>query len=369
MKKSNVGVILIVAVLLAFICGSLGAYVIMQSVPTATNTIIPASRGSVVYSEDNSIAAGVSKVYDAVVVVEGFSNNMLASTGTGFIYKQANNHTFYIMTNHHVINGMESVKVILSDTTVVDATVRGSEAYSDIAVLSISSDKVKSVAVLGDSSKLHVGDTLFAVGSPEGADYAGTVTKGILSGKDRLVAVALSNNSASDYYMKVLQTDTAINPGNSGGPLCNINGEVIGITNMKLVDSTVEGMGFAIPIEDALLYAGTLEKGESIIRPYFGIGMLDLTNSYVLWQNGIVIPDDIESGVVITVIAEKSPAEDAGLKKGDVILSIAGKKIASVAEFRYELYKHQVGESLEIEYYRNKKVKKAKVKLSENKNQ
>ena len=366
MKKSNVGVILIVAVLLSFICGSLGAYIIMESASTTTNTVVGVSRGSVTYSEDNSIAEGVARVYDSVVVVEGFSNNTLASTGTGFIYKQAKN-TFYIMTNHHVITGVEKVKVILSDNTEVDAVVKGSEAYSDIAVLSITTDKVKMVATLGNSSKLNVGDTLFTVGSPEGATYAGTVTKGILSGKDRLVEVALSNNASSDYYMRVLQTDAAINPGNSGGPICNINGEVIGITNMKLVDSTVEGMGFAIPIEDALLYAEKLEKGESVVRPYFGIGMLDLSDGFSLWQSGIVLPESIKEGVAVTQVAENSPASKSGIKKGDIILSLASKKIKSIAEFRYELYKHEVGEEVEVEYYRNGKVKKAKVKLSENK--
>ena len=366
MKKNNVGVILIVSVLISFVCGALGAYIIMQN-STPTNAIVGVSKGSVNYAEDNSIATSVSRIYDAVVVVEGFSKNTLSSTGTGFIYKSLGNNTFYIMTNHHVINGVEKVKVILSDQTEVDAQIKGSEAYSDIAVLSIKSDKVKSVAVLGDTSKLNVGDTLFTVGSPEGADYAGSVTKGILSGKDRLVAVALTNNSTSDYYMKVLQTDAAINPGNSGGPICNINGEVIGITNMKLVDSTVEGMGFAIPIEDALLYAETLEKGQNIVRPYFGIGMSDLSNSFSLWQSGIMIPDDVTQGVVVIQVAEHSPASNAGIQKGDIVLSLEGVKIKSIAEFRYQLYRHKVGEEVEVEYYRNGKIKKVKVKLVENK--
>ncbi len=365
MKKSNVGVVLIISVLLSFICGCLGAYVLMYNIPT-TNTIVGVSHGSILYNEDNSIAAGVSQVYDSVVVVEGFSNDSLVSTGTGFIYKQEGD-TFYIMTNHHVISGVDKVSVILSDSTEVDAVVKGSEVYSDIAVLAISSDKVKAVAVLGDSSKLNVGDTLFTVGSPEGSTYAGTVTKGILSGKDRLVEVALTSTSSSDYYMKVLQTDAAINPGNSGGPLCNINGEVIGITNMKLVDSTVEGMGFAIPIEDALLYSEILEKGKNVVRPYFGIGMLDLDNSYYLWQSGITVPSNIKEGVVITQVAENSPAAAAGLKKGDIILSLGGTKITSIAEFRYQLYKHKVGEEVEVEYYRGKKVNKVKVSLTENK--
>ncbi len=361
MKKGNVGIILILVVLISFICGSVGSYLILGTTDNGIPTVI--RNNSIVLGEQSSIAEGVRTVYDSTVVVEGFKKGSLISTGTGFIYKKDNENA-YIMTNHHVISGTETVRVILSDKTEIEATVKGSEAYSDIGVLAIAANKVKAVATIGDSKKLRVGDSLFTVGSPEGADYAGTVTKGILSGKDRLVAVALSNNNASDYYMKVLQTDAAINPGNSGGPICNINGEVIGITNMKLVDSKVEGIGFAIPIEDALFYAATLEKGENVSRPYFGIGMLDVGNSYYLWQNGIRIPSDVEEGIVILEVADHSPASEANLKKGDIIISLGGEKVSSIAEFRYVLYKHQSGEEVEVEYIRNSKLKSTKVKLT-----
>lgn len=364
-KNNNIGLILILSIVISFICGVLGSYAILKMYPN-TNTGITSNHSGVILTEADSISSGVESVYDSVVVVEGLKQETLVSTGTGFIYKESNG-TFYIMTNHHVINGVEKVKVILSDNTEIDAQIKGSEAYSDIAVLAISSNKVKHIAVLGDSSKLKVGDTLFTVGSPEGANYAGTVTKGILSGKDRLVAVALANTNTSDYYMKVLQTDAAINPGNSGGPICNINGEVIGITNMKLVDATVEGMGFAIPIEDALFYAATLEKGENVVRPYFGIGMLDITDSYYLWQNGIALPDNVEHGIVVLEVADNSPASSAKLEKGDIITALGGEEIHSIAEFRYELYKHSVNEEVSVKYIRKGKEKTVKVKLTENK--
>lgn len=368
MKKNNIGIILIISVLISFISGALGSIIIYKNDNPTTGSSIIKNKTGVILSEGDSISKGVEAIYDAVVVVEGFSGNQLTSTGTGFIYKEANDKA-YIMTNHHVINGVEEVKVIMSDNSVVDAKIIGSEAYSDIGVLSIDASKAKDISIIGDSTKLKVGDTLFTVGSPEGADYAGTVTKGVLSGKDRLVAVALSNNAASDYYMKVLQTDAAINPGNSGGPICNINGEVIGITNMKLVDATVEGIGFAIPIEDALLYASTLEKGQEVVRPYIGIGMLDITDEYVLWQNGITINEKIKSGIAVLEVAKNSPAEKAKLKKGDIIISIGGEKIKSIAEFRYQLYKYSPKEKVEIEYFRKNKVKKVEITLSENKNQ
>ena len=364
MQKNNVGVVLILSIFISFIMGALGSFIVLGSNNDGGNTIVV--HNGVALDEKDSISKGVETIYDAVVVVEGINNNQLASTGTGFIYKK-NNGKAYIMTNHHVIGGVTSVKVILSDGSVVDAKVVGSEAYSDIAVLEITASDDLSVAIIGDSSKLNVGDTLFTVGAPEGADYAGTVTKGILSGKDRLVAVNLSNTNTSDYYMKVLQTDAAINPGNSGGPICNINGEVIGITNLKLVDSTVEGMGFAIPIEDALIHAASLEKGEGLVRPYIGIGMLDVSDSLNLYKSGIMLDEDINSGVVVIEVADGSPAKVAKLKKGDIIISLGEEDIKNMAEFRYELYKYKPGQEIKVHYIRNNKVKSVLVKLAENK--
>ena len=364
MKKSNAGIVIVIAVLVSFICGGIGAYIMVNF--NSFDKVVTTSTGTTIkLSETDSISESVKKIFDSVVVIEGITNKQLVSTGTGFVYKKTNK-TSYIMTNHHVISGVENVKIVLSNGSEVDAKVVGSEAYSDIAVLSVDNSKVLSVATLGNSEKMTVGDTVFTVGSPEGKDYAGTVTKGILSGKDRLVAVALSNSSTSDYYMKVIQTDAAINPGNSGGPICNINGEVIGITNMKLVDNSVEGMGFAIPIEDALYYAYMLEKGSNIVRPYFGIGMLDIADSYYLWQNGINIPKDVTDGVVISEVANNSPASRAGLKKGDIIISLAGENIKSLAEFRYQLYKHNVGEEVVVKYIRDGKVRDVNVKLTKN---
>lgn len=366
MNKNNNGVIIIVSILISFICGGIGAFVLVNY--NDSNRVIVTNTGSTIkLSEENSISESVKKVYDSVVVIEGFKNKQLASTGTGFVYKQTDKKA-YVMTNHHVVNGCDSVKLILSNNKEIDAVVVGSEAYSDIAVLSVDAKSILSVAVLGDSSKTLVGDTVFTVGSPEGVEYAGTVTKGILSGKDRLVAVALANSQVSDYYMKVLQTDAAINPGNSGGPICNTNGEVIGITNMKLVDSSVEGMGFAIPIEDALYYGAILEKGSNIERPYVGIGMLDIGDSFYLWQNGITIPDKVTSGVVISSVSDNSPAKAAGLKKGDIIIKLGDHDIKSLAEFRYELYKYKVGDEVKVKYIRNGKNSETTIKLSKNNN-
>ena len=135
------------------------------------------------------------------------------------------------------------------------------------------------------------------------------------------------------------------------------------LTNMKLVDDTVEGMGFAIPIEDALKVADILEKEGKVTRPYIGISMLDLTNSFYLWQAGILLPDDIHEGVAIYKVENNSPAKEAGLQKGDIITKLAGKSTKSLAEFRFELYKHSPGDEIEVTYYRNGKEQKTKIKL------
>ena len=364
-NKSNeisIPLVICLVIILSLLSGCLGAYMMIMTIPNTTTTSNGITTSTTKLNEPNSISEAVSKVYDSVVVVEVYKDKELVSSGTGFVYKKENGKA-YLMTNNHVIAGGKEIKVLFTDESEYDAQIVGRDTYSDIAVLSIKdSDKIVS-AITGDSSKSKVGDTVFTVGSPEGSDYAGTVTKGVLSAQDRLVAVALSNTQTTDYYMQVLQTDAAINPGNSGGPICNTNGEVIGITNMKLVDDTVEGMGFAIPIEEAIKVADILEKSGKITRPYIGISMLDLSNSFNLWQAGILIPENVKEGIAIYQVEANSPAASAGLQKGDIITKIAGKTTKTLAEFRYELYKHNPGEEIEVTYNRNGKEQTTKVTL------
>ena len=371
MTKKNNKIIIPLLVFLAFILGASWSYLVINQLNKGTVTT-SGSGGSYTINE-NSISGAVDKIYDATVTVQTYKNGSAVSTGTGFVYKKEGS-TAYIMTNNHVISGGNSAKVIFSDGTSADTQILGGETYSDIAVLTVSAASIKQVATLGNTDSIKLGDTTFAVGAPLGDTYSGTVTKGILSGKDRLVAVSFSGSN-SDYYMKVLQTDAALNPGNSGGPLCNVNGEVIGVTSLKLTEEktssttsySVEGMGFAIPIEDALSYAGIIEKGESVKRPYIGISMLDITDSYYLWQAGITLPKGVEKGVAILEVVSSSPAEKAGLKKGDIITKLEKEEISSVAELRYELYKHNPGDKVTVTYNRNGKELTSEVTLEESK--
>ena len=363
MKKNITGCI--VSSVVAFFVGVIGTYLVVVNFnPTTENVIKNIKSVEVV---DNSIADAVEKVYDAVVVIEAYNNDTLKSTGTGFVYKKTGGKG-YIMTNNHVVDDANNVKIIYSNGTTTTADILGKETYSDIAVLTVKDDTVLSVVSLGDSTKMRLGDTVFTIGSPLGSEYSGTVTRGILSNKDRLVAVSLTSGSTSDWIMKVLQTDAAINPGNSGGPLLNINGEVIGINSLKLVEDEIEGMGFAIPIEDAIYYAEILEKGEKISRPYMGIGMLDISNPYSLRYYGINIDSSVTSGVVITEVEKNSPAYKAGLQKGDVIYQINDEDVNSIAEFRYVLYKSRPGDTITLKYYRGADKKSVNVKLVKNDN-
>ena len=312
---------------------------------------------------DTGIADAVEKVYDSVVVVETFVNDKAYASGTGFVFK-TNDKLGYIITNHHVIANANKYKVIFTNNKTVEATLVGSDEYSDIAVLSYKTDKELKVSNIGSSTNARVGDTVFAIGAPlDSSVYSWTVTRGVLSGKDREVSISLGGSQTSDWIMQVLQTDAAINSGNSGGPLCNSNGEVIGITNMKLVTSGVEGMGFAIPIEEASTFADKIINGESVARPYLGVAMYDVSNSYYAYafKNSST---NLTDGVGISEVVKDSPAEKAGLKAGDTIIGIDNDTIKDTATLRYKLYKHKEGDVVKITYVRNNKTLTTKVTLT-----
>ncbi len=303
------------------------------------------------------LSTGINNVYDSVVVVQNYKNDKSNGIGSGFIY----NNDGYIMTNSHVIEGASNIKVMLMSGDAVDATIIGDDEYADIAVIKIDKKYVTKVATLGSSESINVGDTVFTIGSPISSEYYGTVTRGILSGKNRLVNVTVE--SSNDWIMNVMQTDAAINPGNSGGPLCNANGDVIGINSMKLVQSQVEGMGFAIPIEDAISYANMIVNGEKIKRSYLGLRMVNVSSTYNFANEDIKIDSKVISGVAIIEILKDGPCNNTGLKKGDVITKIGDYKIKTVAELRYHLYKYKPNDKINIVVNRNGKVMSYKVTL------
>jgi Trypsin-like serine proteases, typically periplasmic, contain C-terminal PDZ domain len=232
-------------------------------------------------------------------------------------------------------------------------------------LLSFESEKEYKISSIGSSDASRVGDTVFAVGAPLDNVYSWTVTRGIISGKDRMVEVSTNNTNQADYVMKVMQTDAAINSGNSGGPLCNSNGEVIGINSLKLVSSGIEGMGFAIPIENAIKTADRILNNETYVTPFLGVSMLDLNNAYTQYYD-VITKSNLTKGVIVVDVSKNSPAENAGLKAKDIIVKINDVDIKNVAYLRYTLYQYKVGDKINVSYYRDGQLKTTDVVLKSN---
>ena len=361
-KESNTKKIIILIVV--FFLGVLLMYGVVYKYPVLiTNNVTKLEKNVTI--TDTGIADAVEKVYDSVVVVATYQDGNMVASGTGFVYKTEKDDA-YILTNNHVIESGNEVNVTFTDGKIIKTEIVGTNALSDIAVLKVAKKEIIAVAEIGSSESIRVGDTSFAVGAPLDSVYSWTVTRGIISGKDRMVEVSLSS-SAGNYVMKVLQTDAAINSGNSGGPLCNANGEVIGITSLKLVSESVEGMGFAIPIEVALNYADKIIKGEKISQPYLGISMVNVVDAYYYPQYyNIIKENNIAKGVIIVDIEKKSPADKAGLQSKDIIVKINNDEVTSVAYLRYYLYNYNAGDNVEITYIRDGKTLKTTVTLGSN---
>lgn len=355
-----------IIIIIIFFLGMLAMYGIFYYFPSTIGTVVTKLEKDVTIT-DTGIADAVEKVYDSVVVVNTYVKGEPYASGTGFVYKTEGKKA-YILTNNHVINNASDVYVTFTDGTIVKTNVEGSDVYSDIAVLSVESSYIKSVAKLGKSEDLRLGDTVFAIGAPLDSAYSWSVSRGIVSGKDRLVEVELtSGNTKTPMVVNTLQTDAAINSGNSGGPLANSNGEVIGITSIKLASAQIEGMGFAIPIEIALEYAEELINGDEIERPFLGISMIDINQAYYTREYYSLIREaNVTKGVIVREVEKKSAAALAGIEENDIITKVDGKEIASSAYLRYYLYRHKVGDEMKVTIIRDNKEKDIKIKLTAN---
>lgn len=290
------------------------------------------------------------------------------SEGSGVIYKKEGDSA-YIVTNNHVVDGQQGLEVLLKDGTKVKAELVGTDAYTDLAVLKISADKVDTVASFGDSASLKVGEPAIAIGSPLGSQYANSVTSGIVSSLNR--QVTSTNESNETVNINAIQTDAAINPGNSGGPLVNIEGQVIGINSSKIASTSdssnvsVEGMGFAIPSNDVVNIINQLEKDGKVTRPALGITMTDLSAVSTQQQEQILkLPSSVTNGVIIRSVQPATPAEKAGLEQYDVITKIDDTEVSSGVELQSVLYGKKVGDTVKITYYRGEEEKTVDIKLT-----
>lgn len=268
------------------------------------------------------------------------------SLGSGFIISEDG----YILTNHHVVDGADKIEVRLSDRRFYEAEVVGSDKGSDVALIKIDADKLPIVKI-GKSNELQVGEWVLAIGSPFGFDHS--VTAGIVSAKGR--------NLPSENYVPFIQTDVAINPGNSGGPLFNMDGEVVGI-NSQIYSRTggFMGLSFAIPIELAMSVADQIRETGSVSRGYLGVLIQDvdrdLAESFGLEQ---------PRGALVSQVLAGTPAEQAGLQPGDIIVSFNGREIRSSSELPPVVGTSRVEEDANIEIIRNGNLKKLKIRVAQ----
>ena len=368
MKKFNWKKIVapIAMLVIGLLGGLLGAFILLTAagVSFTNSTDTGVKTAKTVYNNTTDTTKAVKKVQNAVVSVinyqEGSSSDSLnelygrifggddssdsnqdkskdsdglqvAGEGSGVIYKKDGKEA-YIVTNNHVVDGAKKLEIMLSDGSKITGELVGKDTYSDLAVVKVSSDKIKTVAEFADSNSLTVGEKAIAIGSPLGTEYANSVTEGIVSSLSR--TVTMQNDNGETVSTNAIQTDAAINPGNSGGALVNIEGQVIGINSSKIsstsavAGSAVEGMGFAIPSNDV-----------------------------------VEIPDDVKSGVVVGSVQKGMPA-DGKLQENDVITEIDGKEISSKTDIQTNLYSHSIGDTIKVTFYRGKEKKTEELKLT-----
>ena len=302
--------------------------------------------------EKTSLNKAISKAYDATVVVDTDNNN-----GSGFIYKIDNEYA-YIITNEHVIRNASEIEVVLTNSKKEKAEVLGKDEYLDIAVLKIKKNYVNKVVKIGNSKKSYIGDTVFVIGCPYGENFSGTVTSGIISGKDRLVKTSTNDYEDYNWVMNLIQIDASINPGNSGGPLLNINGEVIGIITLKIVENDIEGMAFATPIEDVKKYIEMLENKKEIKRPSLNIDVANINDTELLVKNDISPYQERKTGVVVL------KSKDS-LNKGGIITKVNDVEVIDIPHFKYEIFKNKINSKVTITYLRNKTEYKTTILLKE----
>ncbi len=319
---------------------------IKNTATTAVNT----SKMSIPDIYDKVSPAVVSIISTSAGNSSYFQSSGASSSGSGVILSADG----YIVTNNHVIDGASIITVKTTANQSFDAQVVGKDARTDLAVLKVSSEQTLPFAELGDSSVLRVGDMALAIGNPLQEALASTLTVGYISAINRTMVI-------EDRQMTMLQTDAAINPGNSGGALINVYGQVIGINTAKSTGYDVEGLGFAIPINEAIpVIESIIENGYVKGRPLVGITGIDVTEQ-------ISKANDLPIGVYVASVIEGGAAQLGGIQAGDVILKFDGKEVKSIDEINELRDEHQVGDKVNVEVSRNGIKKKLTIELQEEK--
>lgn len=346
--------------------GGSGKVVIQQVAPSSTADSASGSDSSITAASSSGSSLTTEQVADLVspsvvvitteqVVYSQWSwygqNQVESGAGSGVIISSDG----YILTCAHVVDGASTITVTIGDKDYT-ATLVGEDTTSDIAVIKIDADGL-TPATVGNSDSLKVGQSVMAVGNPLG-ELGGTVTGGMISALNRSVTI---QGSSSVNTMSLIQMDASVSPGNSGGGLFNMNGELVGIVNAKSSSSDAEGLGFAIPINDAIKVAQELlENGYVTGRPYLGITYLAVTDAQTASQLGVNA-----YGVYVVEVVKGGPAEKAGLQAGDRIVSVDGTEIASKDDLGTLMQEHAAGDTLSITIARDGQMQTVNVTLGE----
>lgn len=313
-------------------------------------------------SREERVVTAAAKVRPTVVTVLSTFKDGEKVTGTaigsGVVFEKTGGKG-RIVTNNHVVDGASGLEVVLSGGDRKKADLVGKDRITDLAVLEVDGDGIRETAVFGDSDILQSGETAISIGNPLGLNYAQTVTVGVISSPKVLLPSLTDGMGGVEWEMNLIQTDAAINQGNSGGALVSLDGKVVGINSMKLAESGVEGLGFAIPINEARPIIDALLKDQKVKRPYIGVSTLELSG-FTEGTEVLKLPADVTKGAV--VMEAMGPARNAGLKTNDVIVEMDGQPIEGTLSLRKYLYNHKkIGDKLKVTYYRSGK--KASVTL------
>ncbi|MBR7797419.1 PDZ domain-containing protein [Agaribacter marinus] len=334
------------------------------NVPTQTLNVDVSTQITDVVNQVTPAVVGVINIQRQNDFWQQQESDNQAGEGSGVIYKNEDG-TAFVVTNHHVVEGADTIEVVLFDETHIEAELIGSDLFSDLAVLRMDGEQVDKVIELGSSGSVKVGEPAIAIGNPLGLMFSSSVTQGVISGTERTIPQDFNQDGRADWQAEVIQTDAAINPGNSGGALINIKGQLIGINSMKINETAVEGLGFAIPIDSAMPIITELESKGEVTRPYLGVEIYSLDEvPQSEWNNTLNLPNEIEGGVYVWSVEPLSPADQAGLKRLDVITELDGKQVMNMIDLRKILYQEkEVGDDVSVVYYRDGKRKETTIKL------
>ncbi|OJH01185.1 serine protease [Staphylococcus hominis] len=284
--------------------------------------------------------------------------------GSGVVYKIVGD-TFFVLTNTHIVGEADKVKITYGENNSIKGDVVGKDKWSDIAVVKakINDKNIKPIRI-GNSDKLVLGESILIVGNPLGEEFRNTVSKGIISGLNRLVPVDFDKDNKNDELMQTFQIDASVNPGNSGGAVVNKDGELIGIVSLKINMPSIEGMGFAIPINEAKSIAKELEKNGKVNYPNTGIALENVNDLNHYERSLLKLPNDINDGILVKKLKDDGLGKKSGLKIGDVIVKLEGKTLKDNLQYRHILFNHRQDlKTLSAKIYRDGNIQDIEINL------